>query len=139
MSADDARAEGLLVANTEFYAAFEQMDMAAMRDAWAPGPKTLCIHPGWPACRGADAVEESWRRIFANTSYIEFAITVLEHGVSGDHGWVVCEEGILQSSPQGMTRSVVLSTNMFLDRDGRWQMTLHHGSPVVQRMVADGE
>ena len=139
MSADDARAEGLLVANTEFYAAFEQMDVAAMRAAWASGAETLCIHPGWPACRGAEAVEESWRRIFANTSYIEFTITVLEHGIGGDHGWVVCEEGILQSTPQGMTRSVVLSTNMFVDRDGRWQMTLHHGSPVVQRLVADGE
>ncbi len=138
MSDAAARAEGLLAANTTFYGAFEQLDIAGMRDIWAPGADIICIHPGWPVCRG-DEVEESWRRIFENTSYIEFAITVLEHGVSGERGWVVSEETILQSSPQGMARSVVLSTNMFVDLEGRWRMTLHHGSPVVHRAVAEGE
>lgn len=139
MSAASARVEGLLAANAAFYGAFEQLDVGAMRAVWAPGPEVLCIHPGWDLCRGADEVEDSWRRIFENTSYIEFSIAVIGHGVSEAWGWVVCEETILQSAPPGMSRSVVLSTNMFAELDGQWRMTLHHGSPVAQRPAPAGE
>ena len=104
---------------------------------WAGDDGIICIHPGWPMCRGREEVEDSWRRIFENTPYIEFRVTVIDCGVSGDRGWIVCEEAILQSHPNGMTRSVVLSTNMFHEEDGRWRLTLHHGSPVARHPVVE--
>ena len=107
MTEPDARTQGLLAANTAFYGAFEQLDLAAMRDVWADHDGIICIHPGWTMCRGREEVEDSWRRIFENTPYIEFGVTVIDCGVSGAGGWIVCEEAILQSHPNGMTRSVV--------------------------------
>ena len=139
MTARDPREVGLLAANTAFYSAFEQLNLPAMRAVWADGADTLCIHPGWNVCRGAEEVEDSWRRIFENTTYIEFSVTVIDHGVNGEGGWVVCEETILQGHPQGLIRSTVLSTNMFMEVDGQWRMTLHHGSPVAREIPEETE
>lgn len=129
---EDPRGQGLVAANAAFYAAFEKLDLAAMREVWLEDASIMCIHPGWPLCRGSDEVDESWRRIFENTPYIEFGIRVIDHGIDGQHGWAVCEESILQSTPNGLSRSIVLSTNLFVELDGQWRMILHHGSPVAR-------
>lgn len=139
MTEPDARAQALLDANAAFYRAFEQLELPAMRDCWVADGQCICIHPGWPLCRGWGDVEESWRRIFENTPYIEFRVTVLDYGLAGDRGWALCEEAILQSTPEGISRSVVLSTNMYTETADGWRMVLHHGSPVLRRQPVEGE
>lgn len=136
MGEADARAEGLLAANSAFYGAFERRDLAAMREVWLAAEHAICIHPGWPVCRGPEEIEESWQRIFDATPYIEFTIAVLDSGIRGDRGWVICEEGVLQSMPTGMSRFLVVATNMFAEIDGQWRMVLHHGSPVHEALGA---
>ncbi|HLF41783.1 MAG TPA: nuclear transport factor 2 family protein [Acidimicrobiia bacterium] len=134
MNADDE----VLEANRAFYAAFEARDIDAMAGVWECSGRATVTHPGWPTLRGWEAVAESWRRIFAATNYIQFFLTEESVDVEGDVAWVTLFENILQEvggmPPQpGLGDSRVAATNVFVRRDGRWRMAVHHGSPVATR------
>jgi uncharacterized protein (TIGR02246 family) len=123
------------LANRSFYAAFEARDLEAMAGVWEQSERATVTHPGWPTLRGWTEVAESWERIFANTPYIQFFLTEEEIRVEGDAAWVTLFENILQEVGRGganLSEARVAATNVFVRRDGRWWMVLHHGSPVAQ-------
>lgn len=121
-------------ANRAFYAAFEARDIEAMAAVWEQSERAAVIHPGWPVFRSWPLVAESWRRIFANTDYIQFFLTEEEVVVAGEVAWVTLYENILQGMPEGgnaLGESRVAATNVFVRHGPHWLMVAHHGSPVA--------
>src|SRR6202035_3129433 len=58
--------DAVLAANLEFYRAFATRDLKAMDALWARRVPVACLHPGWTALRGRDAIIESWAGILSN-------------------------------------------------------------------------
>lgn len=127
--ADDR--EFVLAANEAFYRSFEKKDLEAMEAVWSKGMGCLCIHPGRDALKGWAEIREAWARIFAHTSYLEIDTDILTVEVSGDLAYVVLVENVLQISQGRRLQARSMATNGFERMAGRWYMTHHHGSPVV--------
>ena len=132
MSADTKAVEA---ANDEFYAAFETADLDRMSAVWDDEGEVVCVHPGWDAMRGLTRVMRSWAVIFANTPYIQFFLSDVDVTVRGDLAVVTCAENILTAPGEPGGDAKVVSTNVFRLVDGRWRMTLHHGSPVMRQLA----
>ena len=128
--------EQVAEANRAFYAAFEARDLDAMGQVWEQSERATVTHPGWPVLRTWPRVAESWQTIFSNTYYIQFFLSDEEIVVVGDAAWATLFENILQEvAPSGGTQGAlddarVAATNVFIRRQGRWRMILHHGSTV---------
>lgn len=126
---DDA--EAVLAANERFYRAFESLTLAEMEAVWAHGPHVGCIHPGWPALSGWEAVRESWATIFRNTREVRFTLTDVRVEVRGDVGWVLCTEHILSEARGQLTVTAILATNIFERQGAGWRLVHHHASHVL--------
>ena len=120
-------------ANDAFYTAFERLDAEAMDVCWARGVPVSCVHPGWDAIVGRDAVMASWRDIFGATQEMSFTIELSRVLVAGDAAWVVCRK-TLRSVVRGQSvRATLVATNMFVRADGgQWRIVHHHASPLVE-------
>ena len=126
----------LLAANQAFFKAFEALDVEAMTAVWLGSKNDICVHPGWEILRGWFEIRESWRAIFANTGYMRFHPSDLSYNVHNDQAVITCVENIY-SVIQGKTiQTRVACTNIFVRRDGRWRLVLHHGSPIASRQSA---
>jgi ketosteroid isomerase-like protein len=122
-------------ANEAFYEALEQLDMHAMTRIWTRGALDICIHPGWPPLSGWTDVQESWRAIFTNTTFMKFSISETSVQVFGDVARVTCLENIFSLSGGTRMHSQVAATNLFVLGPQGWRITLHHGSPVASRVA----
>lgn len=107
----------------EANAAFNERDVAAMEGLWDAEGEVLCIHPGWPALVGREAVLESWRRILANPDQGKLVARPDRAWVEGTVGVVLCRE-LAGGAP-------VLATNLFVRRPGGWRLFHHHAGPVA--------
>jgi len=137
--------EAVRAANAAFYAAFEARDLDAMADVWERTERASVTHPGWPRLSGWGKVAGSWDAIFRHTPFIQFVLTDERVDVVGDTAWVTLDENILQSAGVAddpadgetlLSGARVAATNVFVRAGDRWQMVVHHGSPVG---VADEE
>jgi uncharacterized protein (TIGR02246 family) len=117
-------------ANEAFYAALSGRDLRAMSDLWFPADWAECVHPGWTALRGWDAVRDSWRLIFDGGARIVVTASDLRVRIIGDVAWVSCAERIAATDADQIHTSLTQATNLFVRHDGRWRMVLHHSSPV---------
>ena len=115
-----------------FYEALERADFAAMSTLWATSPTTVCVHPGWPALVGTEAILESWRTIFRGGPSLRVRYeTLTSHRNSGQIICLVNERlyPLTESAPGDEQQAIatnVLSRNA-LDR---WQFVVHHASPA---------
>ncbi len=105
-------------ANEAFYLAFEAKDYAAMSHLWSRREQVVCLHPGWPALVGRDAVLESWQSILTNpqqgqVSFFNATATQLTPGCAA----VVCYE------QAGGT--VMVATNVFVVEEEGLRMVCH--------------
>ena len=82
----------LLAANSAFYAAFGDRDLAAIDALWARANEVAVLHPGWPAVVDRDAVMESWRSIVEGPQPPDIACGDARAFVQGDAGFVICIE-----------------------------------------------
>ena len=110
---------------------FEKKDLEAMEAVWSKGMGCLCIHPGRDALKGWSYIRKSWERIFQNTRYLEIDTDILTLEVSGDLAYLVLVEHVLQISNGRRLEAQSMATNGFERMAGRWYMTHHHGSPIV--------
>jgi uncharacterized protein (TIGR02246 family) len=119
-------------ANAAFYAAFEARAVETMAALWSRSGQVVCTHPGWPTLHGSDAVQASWAALLRNDQPLQLIVTDERVQVHGDVGWVSCVENVLtETGPAGS----VAALNLFVrERDGRWLMVAHHGSPVAPRV-----
>ena len=127
-------------ANLAMYQAFEAADVDRMAAVWDDvDPDALvCVHPGWPMLRGRDHVLRSWSAVMAGTDYIQFFLTDVAISVLGDTAVVTCTENVLtEVTEDGSGAGAVVATNVLLRRPDGWRVQVHHGSPVLGKLVDD--
>jgi ketosteroid isomerase-like protein len=122
--------EALRVANQNFYAAFESLDIAAMESVWAHDDGVQCVHPGWDLLMGWEEVRGRWARIFASAKRVRIALSSVWIRVEGDSGWVACTEHITTAFADGFDEATVQATNIFVFRKGQWLLAAHHASQL---------
>ncbi|MET0501434.1 MAG: nuclear transport factor 2 family protein [Candidatus Binatia bacterium] len=119
--------------NSDFYNAFEKLDIKEMEKVWARGADIQCGHPGWRILRGWGPIMESWKRIFENTPAIQFMLSDVSIQINGTFAWVTLYEN-LNSKVEGQPVSAtILTTNIFEKGAEGWRMIHHHGSSVAQQ------
>ena len=128
MQPDSPEIEALKVVNQQFYEAFGALDLAKMEDIWVDSERALCVHPGWPPIVGWEAIKESWRRIFDNTSLMHFNLHYVSAMVQGEGGWVTCVENITSVLQGRADNFGILATNIFVNTPEGWRVVAHHAS-----------
>lgn len=123
-----AEEDAVLAANEAYYRAFNDADIAAMGRVWAEDGAS-CIHPGWPALIGREAILQSYRGIFSNAARETIAHHDEQAMICGGEGRVLCVEIV-----SGATLALA-ATNLFRRIDGEWRMVHHHASPVASTLV----
>ncbi len=122
-------APALLEANAAFYAAFRTADAAAMEAVWARTRPLSCIHPGWPALHGREAVLASWRDILRAVDEVATVTFRDPRACAGhDFGYVLCYEQVGDN--------LLAATNLFVVEDGAWKLVHHHAGPCAQPIDA---
>ena len=124
--------------NAAMYEAFEAADVDRMRGVWddVDPPAVVCVHPGWPMLRGREQVLRSWSAVMAGTDYIQFFLTDVHVSVLGDTAVVTCTENVLTEVTEAAHGgTAVVATNVLVRRADGWRVQVHHGSPVLGRLV----
>jgi ketosteroid isomerase-like protein len=114
--------EAVLFANEAFYAAFRGRDVEAMVEVWASAAPLTCIHPGWDALDGRDAVIESWEGILGGGNAPDIQCHAARAHIYGVVATVICFEEI--------DDDYLIATNVFVREDGRWKMVHHQAAPT---------
>ena len=125
-----------------FYDALQRADLDAMMEVWSEDDEVSCIHPGGARITGYEQVRENWSRIFKSGQRLQVSLSdqvVVSGMMLSLHS---LHENILATGAQfaaGGTRSIVVTTNVYLRASGGWRMVLHHAShapaPVIRREV----
>jgi hypothetical protein len=113
----------ILFANEAFYLAFATRDLAAMDALWARDARVTCVHPGWEALHGRDAVMESWGNILGHSSAPKVQCREARVLNYGSVAQVLCFE-VLQTG-------VLMAANLFIQEAGSWQLVHHQASPMA--------
>lgn len=118
----------VLTANTQFYNAFRNGDLATMQTLWARGDNVCCVHPGASGISSYDHVMSSWEYVWVNYDFpLEIELRDVQVHVKGDIGYVTCVELI---RTKGSNWGRQFATNVFEKVDGQWLISVHHASPV---------
>ena len=112
----------VLAANDAYYDAFAAKDFAAMSNVWAEDDIS-CIHPGWPALVGRQAVLGSYRDILRNPRQETVACRNAHALIDNDNARVLCAEIVGDA--------MLAATNWFRRIDGAWRLVHHQASPVI--------
>lgn len=123
--------QAVAAANEAFYRAFETLNIKEMEKVWLQASHIKCVHPGWSLLCGWGPIMASWERIFTNTQSMRFSLSDVRLEVSGTLGWAVLIENLDAHSSDGVSRSQILTTNLFEQSDGQWFMVHHHASPIL--------
>lgn len=78
--------QGVEAANAAFYAAFAEMDYAAMARLWGRGDSVRCTHPGAALIQGRDAVLASWAHVFRRGGRMAVRVERLQCVCAGTAG-----------------------------------------------------
>jgi uncharacterized protein (TIGR02246 family) len=135
-----ADVDAVAAVNAAMYEAFEAADVDRMSLVWddVQPDEVVCVHPGWPMLRGRDHVLRSWSAVMAGTDYIQFFLTDVQVSVAGDTAVVTCTENVLtEVSETAPGNGTVVATNVLRRRPDGWRVQVHHGSPVLGRLVEE--
>ena len=123
-------ADALIAANTTFYASFSRGDVAQMEALWAERAPISCLHPGWDALLGREAVLGSWRAIL-RAGAPPIRASHARALVYGGIGLVLCHEHL--------GAATLAVTNWFVIEDGRWKMICHQAAPIARTASPDDD
>jgi len=112
----------ILAANAAYYRAFVTADFPAMSRLWADD-NVSCVHPGWPALIGRQAILESYRQILGNPNQERIDPRNETVMVSGGEARVLCVEFV--------SGTALAATNLFTRVGDAWRMTHHQASPIA--------
>lgn len=112
----------VLFANDAFYTAFAGRDASLMQVVWSERDSISCVHPGWPALIGREAVMASWTSILGNMSSPQIRCLQPEAFVIGDIAYVICHEQV--------SDGFLIATNIFLREGSVWKMVHHQAGPA---------
>lgn len=121
----------VLFINQAFYHAFATHDVAAMALVWSERAAVSCIHPGWQAIDGREAVLRSWTGILTNPQAPKISCRNPVAYVHGDMGYVVCYEVV--------DGSFLVATNVFVREQPTWRMVHHQAGVSPRPPVEDGD
>jgi ketosteroid isomerase-like protein len=116
--------QAVLEANRVFYDAFARADYKTMETLWAREHDLAVIHPGWSPLHGRKAVLDAWRRIFDGAAESNLNCSEARVYFMDDAAFVIC----IERMPEGE----VVATNIFVQEQGEWKLTLHHGGLIAQ-------
>lgn len=117
----------VLAANSEFYRAFAAGDIGAMDMLWARRSSVACLHPGWSALIGRDAVMSSWSAILRNPNAPRIICDNERVMLFGDSAIVLCEEQL--------DGGILAASNFFVREEGEWRLAHHQAGQVVRRQA----
>ena len=117
----------ILAANAAYYHAFAFGDFAAMSRVWAED-NVSCVHPGWPALIGRQAILESYRQIFNNPNQDRIEPRSETVMINGSEARVLCVEFV--------GGAALAATNLFQRVGGAWRMT-HHQASLIAALVEE--
>ena len=117
----DSDTAALLFANEAFYDAFRLRDYSAMDRLWARDTAVACVHPGWPAVIGREAVLRSWNGILTGPNAPQIGYRSPTAFVQGSSGFVICYETL--------DSGVLVASNLFVREDGVWKLVHHQAGP----------
>ena len=112
----------VLAANQAFYDAFANADADAMARVWAKEHLIACIHPGWTALYGRDAVLGSWRAILGSPEPPKVHASGASAVIIGEAAFVTCIEHVGEAE--------LATTNVFALEQGEWRLVHHHAGPM---------
>jgi hypothetical protein len=123
---DDATLAAVLAVHANFYTALSLADLALMQRLWLPSPNAVCLHPGWAALHGWDAILESWRGIFAQQGVMRVWPTNVQARLYGLTAEVTCVENVDMSGVRGAGIAQTRATNVLRQVNGEWKFLEHH-------------
>lgn len=127
----DDPVDAVSAANADYYDAFERQDLDLMRAVWEHSERVTCTHPGWPTLHGSSDILDSYAAIFAGPQSLQVILTNEHVMVEGNFAYVSVDENLVD---QGGNATATAALNVFVDDgSGRWNMVVHHGSPIVSR------
>ena len=126
---DDAT-PAVLAANQSFYTALSLADFNLMERLWLPAPEAVCVHPGWPALHGWEAIGPSWREIFRNQGPLRVWPSEVKLRLYGQTAEVTCLENIDMNQVRGAGIMQTRATNVFRRVAGAWKMLEHQAASV---------
>ncbi|HLV22001.1 MAG TPA: nuclear transport factor 2 family protein [Polyangiaceae bacterium] len=113
--------DAVLDANAEFYRAFADKDLPAMKRLWSRSQLVACIHPGWHALFGRHDVMASWEAILTSEQTPRVECPDATAIVLGDSALVVCTESLGGGE--------LVATNLFVREGDAWKMVHHQAAP----------
>jgi ketosteroid isomerase-like protein len=122
----DEPTAAVLAANASFYTALSLADFSLMQRLWLDSPEAVCVHPGWPALHGWDAIRASWEQIFKNQGPLRVWATEVQVRLYGQTAEVTCFENIDMSQVRGSGLLQTRATNVFRLVGGHWKLLEHH-------------
>jgi len=132
MTADGYRSAA--EAETAFYAAFENADLAAMMRVWARADDIECIHPLGERLVGVTAIGNSWQRIFSGRKRLRFQLSDINRYADKRLVMHVLYEKISIGSNR---QPPVIATNVYRFNGNGWHMVLHHASIATDISTED--
>jgi len=126
----DEQTEAVLAANDNFYRALSLADFNAMQRVWLPSADAVCLHPGWPALHGWEAIRESWRSIFKNQGPLHVWASEPQVRIYNQTAEVTCLENIDTGQVAGAGVMQTRATNVFRLAEGHWKLLEHHAVPL---------
>ena len=117
----------VLFINQAFYEAFSDHDIGAMGAIWSRQDSISCVHPGWTALAGRDAVMESWAAILSSADPPRVVCRSPSAFVFGNVAYVICYEEL--------GSSFLVATNIFAREDVSWRL-VHHQAGIAPRPPA---
>ena len=119
---DDDERDAVLAANRAFYNAFNDRDVAAMDQIWAPTGSVICLHPGQAALYDRAEIMASWRAIMKHPEAPRVRCT---------EEWVVGRPGLaLVICREVLSNGQLMASNLYVRMSDGWPMTSHHSGPV---------
>jgi ketosteroid isomerase-like protein len=126
-----AEERAVLAANAAFYQAFATRDPQAMDALWARRAPVACIHPGWEALRGREAVMASWQSILSGAGAPPITCNRARAHVFGEMAIVICMEHIPGAH--------LVATNVFVREDAEWKIVHHQAGGVARQSGTDDD
>ncbi len=123
---DDATLAAVLAVHTNFYTALSLADLALMQRLWLDSPDAVCVHPGWAALNGWEAIRESWRGIFENQGVVRIWPTEVQVRLYGQTAEITCLENIDLTGVRGSGMGQARATNILRQVGREWKFLEHH-------------
>jgi ketosteroid isomerase-like protein len=114
-----------------FYEAIAHGNLEALMSVWADDEEIVCIHPTGQRLRGAAAIRESWRAIFASNPQLTVH---LSHGIRWS-SMLLTVHNVLETLYLGnepTPHGPMLATNIYQRGASGWRLLAHHASTAAE-------